>query len=147
MEEWVGTAGVTSCKLQPSVPQKSTMTDENKYSYDFLYRWIQYREVTVDFWTKQHILLGTNTLLFEYIMLTFPVFHPHLCVQPRPHWTKTDFVLGSMGQGIAMFLAGEMSRLAINSSNVFKAPQFGAAAASIAIILTFVFAAKWLTVP
>jgi hypothetical protein len=34
-----------------------------------------------------------------------------------------DFVLGSMGQGIAMFLAGEMSRLAIDSSDVFKAPK------------------------
>jgi hypothetical protein len=47
-----------------------------------------------------------------------------------------------MGQGIAMFLAGEMSRLAIDSSDVFKAPQFGAAVASMAIIFTFVFGAK-----
>ncbi|KAH8753938.1 hypothetical protein BGZ57DRAFT_929080 [Hyaloscypha finlandica] len=54
---------------------------------------------------------------------------------------------GSMGQGIAIFLAGEMSSLAIDSSDVFKAPQFRAAAASMAIILPFVFGATWLTVP
>jgi hypothetical protein len=35
-----------------------------------------------------------------------------------------------------MFLAGEMSRLAINNSDAFKALQYGAAAAFMAFIFT-----------
>ncbi|KAE9363916.1 general substrate transporter [Stipitochalara longipes BDJ] len=54
---------------------------------------------------------------------------------------------GSVGQGVAMFLAGGMSRLAINSSDPSKASQYGAAAASMIFIFTFIFGATWLTVP
>ncbi|PMD50718.1 uncharacterized protein K444DRAFT_648512 [Hyaloscypha bicolor E] len=44
---------------------------------------------------------------------------------------------GTIGQGIAIFLAGEMSRLAINNSDAFKALQYGAAAAFMAFIFTW----------
>ncbi|CZR62174.1 probable transporter (major facilitator superfamily) [Phialocephala subalpina] len=57
---------------------------------------------------------------------------------------------GSIGQGIAMFLAGGMSKLAsdaTNSGDTAKAAQYGAAAASFVFIFTFVFGATWLTVP
>tara|TARA_R110002060_G_scaffold24866_9_gene33892 strand:- start:1456 stop:1815 length:360 start_codon:yes stop_codon:yes gene_type:complete len=49
-----------------------------------------------------------------------------------------------------MFLAGGMSRLAENATNAgdtAKASQYGAAAASMIFIFTFVFGATWLTVP
>lgn len=46
-----------------------------------------------------------------------------------------------------MFLAGGMSRLAINSSDPSQASQYGAAAASMIFIFTFIFGATWLTVP
>lgn len=49
-----------------------------------------------------------------------------------------------------MFLAGGLSRLAINatnSGNTSHAASYGAAAASFIFIFTFVFGATWLTVP
>ncbi|GIC84515.1 putative MFS monosaccharide transporter [Aspergillus udagawae] len=57
---------------------------------------------------------------------------------------------GSVAQGIAMFLAGGFSRLAINAreaGDVSKASSYGAAAASMIFIFTSVFGATWLTVP
>jgi hypothetical protein len=49
-----------------------------------------------------------------------------------------------------MFLAGGLSRLAINATNsgdTSHAASYGAAAASFIFIFTFVFGATWLTVP
>jgi hypothetical protein len=57
---------------------------------------------------------------------------------------------GSVGQGIAMFLAGGMARLGIDATaagDTAKASQYGAAAASMIFIFTSVFGATWLTVP
>ncbi|KMU86956.1 quinate permease [Coccidioides immitis H538.4] len=57
---------------------------------------------------------------------------------------------GSTGQGIAMFLAGGFARLAINATeagDASKASRYGAAAAAMIFIFTFVFGATWLTVP
>ncbi|MCJ1307589.1 hypothetical protein MMC25_001236 [Agyrium rufum] len=57
---------------------------------------------------------------------------------------------GSVGQGIAMALAGGFSRLGINArdaGDVSKADAYGAAAVSMVYIFTFVFGATWLTVP
>ncbi|KAF2815419.1 general substrate transporter [Mytilinidion resinicola] len=57
---------------------------------------------------------------------------------------------GAIGQGIAMFLAGGMSRLGINArdaGNIDFANSYGAAAASFVFIFTSVFGATWLTVP
>ncbi|KAL2810370.1 general substrate transporter [Aspergillus granulosus] len=57
---------------------------------------------------------------------------------------------GAIGQGIAMFLAGGFSRLAIDareSGNLARANSFGAAAASMVFIFTAIFGATWLTVP
>ncbi|EED18576.1 MFS monosaccharide transporter, putative [Talaromyces stipitatus ATCC 10500] len=57
---------------------------------------------------------------------------------------------GAVAQAIAMFLAGGLSRLAINASAVgdaSKASSYGAGAASMIFIYTAAFGATWLTVP
>ncbi|KAJ5965616.1 hypothetical protein N7481_012330 [Penicillium waksmanii] len=57
---------------------------------------------------------------------------------------------GSVVQGIAMFLAGGFSRLAINAKadgDMGQASSYGAAAASMIFIFTSTFGATWLTVP
>jgi hypothetical protein len=57
---------------------------------------------------------------------------------------------GSVGMGIAMFLAGGMSRGGLNATaagNDAAASAYGIAAASFVYIFTFVFGATWLTVP
>lgn len=52
---------------------------------------------------------------------------------------------GAVVMGISMFLAGGLSRAAINNPD--KAAQFGAAAASFTFIFTAGFGATWLTIP
>ncbi|KAF2137046.1 uncharacterized protein K452DRAFT_291961 [Aplosporella prunicola CBS 121167] len=57
---------------------------------------------------------------------------------------------GAVGQGIAMFLAGGMSRAALNAreaGDASAASSYGAAAASFVFIFTSIFGATWLTVP
>ncbi|GIZ41343.1 hypothetical protein CKM354_000464900 [Cercospora kikuchii] len=57
---------------------------------------------------------------------------------------------GSVGMGIAMFLAGGMSRGGIDAraaGNESSATSYGIAAASFVFIFTSVFGATWLTVP
>ncbi len=56
---------------------------------------------------------------------------------------------GSVGQGIAMFLVAGLSTGGLNataSGDAQAAAKWGAAAASMLIIYTFVFGATWLTV-
>ncbi|VUC34880.1 unnamed protein product, partial [Clonostachys rosea] len=57
---------------------------------------------------------------------------------------------GSVGQAIAMFLVGGLSRGGLDAraaGNVDAANQWGAAAASMVYLYTFIFGATWLTVP
>jgi xanthine/uracil permease len=57
---------------------------------------------------------------------------------------------GSVGMGIAMFLAGGMSKGGIDAKaagNDAAASAYGIAAASFVFLFTFVFGATWLTVP
>ncbi|KAF3008212.1 hypothetical protein E8E14_009090 [Neopestalotiopsis sp. 37M] len=57
---------------------------------------------------------------------------------------------GSVGQGIAIFLVGGLSRGGLDataSGHTASATSFGAAAAAMVFIYTFVFGATWLTVP
>ncbi|KFZ18434.1 hypothetical protein V501_01211 [Pseudogymnoascus sp. VKM F-4519 (FW-2642)] len=57
---------------------------------------------------------------------------------------------GSVGQGIAMFLVGGLSRGGLdarNGGNINNANQWGAAAATMIYVYTFIFGATWLTVP
>ena len=52
---------------------------------------------------------------------------------------------GAVGQGLAMFLAGAFSRLALDHPE--HAAQFGGAGAFSVFLFTFVFGATWLTIP
>ncbi|KAK7398611.1 hypothetical protein QQX98_012020 [Neonectria punicea] len=57
---------------------------------------------------------------------------------------------GSVGQAIAMFLVGGLSRGGLDAradGNIGVANQWGAAAASTVYLYTFIFGATWLTVP
>jgi hypothetical protein len=57
---------------------------------------------------------------------------------------------GSVGQGIAMALAGGFSYLgqqATNDGDLSKATSYGIAAVSMVFLFTFIFGATWLTVP
>ncbi|KAG6356112.1 hypothetical protein INS49_015497 [Diaporthe citri] len=57
---------------------------------------------------------------------------------------------GSVGQGIAMFLVGGLSRAGLDAraqGNIDTANQWGATAASFVFVYTFIFGATWLTVP
>ena len=57
---------------------------------------------------------------------------------------------GSVGQGIALFLAGGFSRVAINAKAVgdtHKASMVGNAGVAMVYLFTFIFGATWLTVP
>ncbi|KAI9842472.1 MAG: hypothetical protein M1837_007141 [Sclerophora amabilis] len=92
---------------------------------------------------KSQWIAGLNNTL--YMLSTF------ICVftldRIGRRWTLW---WGSVGQGIAMFLAGGMSRIAQDNDavgDVAKAGQYGAASAAMVYIFTFVFGATWLTVP
>ncbi|KAG4432203.1 hypothetical protein IFR05_012326 [Cadophora sp. M221] len=118
MQEWVGIAGVTV--YAPTIFRMAGFDTEKS-------QWIS----------------GLNNIFYMFSTL--------ICVftldRIGRRWT---LYWGSVGQGIAMFLAGGMSRLAENATNAgdtAKASQYGAAAASMIFIFTFVFGATWLTVP
>ncbi|KAL2060873.1 hypothetical protein VTL71DRAFT_8925 [Oculimacula yallundae] len=118
MQEWVGIAGVTV--YAPTIFRMAGFAAEKS-------QWIS----------------GLNNIFYMFSTL--------ICVftldRIGRRWT---LYWGSVGQGIAMFLAGGMSRLAKNATDAgdtTKAAQYGAAAASMIFIFTFVFGATWLTVP
>jgi MFS family permease len=118
LQEWVGIAGVTI--YAPTIFRIAGFDTEKS-------QWIS----------------GLNNIFYMFSTL--------ICVftldRIGRRWT---LYWGSVGQGIAMFLAGGMSRLGINATNAgetMKASQYGAAAASMIFIFTFVFGATWLTVP
>ena len=57
---------------------------------------------------------------------------------------------GAVGQAIAMFLVGGFCRLGLDASasgNSSSASNWGAAAAAMVFLYTFIFGASWLTVP
>ncbi|GAB1215085.1 hypothetical protein ATERTT37_004268 [Aspergillus terreus] len=91
--------------------------------------------------TKSQWISGLNNVFYMFATL--------ICVftldRIGRRWT---LYWGSVGQGIAMFLAGGFSRLAIDAradGSLSRASSFGAAAASMVFIFTSVFGATWLT--
>lgn len=93
--------------------------------------------------SKTQWLSGLNNIIYMFSTL--------ICVftldRIGRRWT---LYWGSVGQGIAMFLVGGFSRLGLNaetSGNGGVASKYGAAAAAMVILYTFVFGATWLTVP
>ncbi|EHY57952.1 MFS-type transporter oryC [Exophiala dermatitidis] len=92
---------------------------------------------------KAQWLSGLNNVL--YMLSTF------ICVLTLDRiGRRKTLYWGSVAQGIAMFLVGGLSAEGLNAttegrSSVAKA--YGAAAAAMVILYTFVFGATWLTVP
>lgn len=85
---------------------------------------------------KSNWLSGLNNIF--YMLSTL------VAVFTLDRWgRRISLYWGAVGQGIAIFLAGGMSRLAQNTGN----NQYGAASAAFVFIYTFVFGATWLTVP
>ncbi|KAI9796141.1 MAG: hypothetical protein M1833_006479 [Piccolia ochrophora] len=90
-----------------------------------------------------------KTMWLSGLNVIFYMFSTLICVftldRIGRRWT---LYWGSVGQGIAMFLAGGFSRLAQNAGPETSAGQsYGAASASMVFLFTFVFGATWLTVP
>ncbi|KAF5865572.1 hypothetical protein ETB97_003416 [Aspergillus alliaceus] len=118
MQEWVGIAGVT------------------------IYAPVIFRMAGFDT-EKSQWVSGLNNIFYMFSTL--------ICVftldRIGRRWT---LYWGSAGQAIAMFLAGGFSYLckqANAAGDASKASSYGAAAASMVFIFTFIFGATWLTVP
>lgn len=85
---------------------------------------------------KSNWLSGLNNVFYMFSTL--------VAVFTLDRWGRRfSLYWGAIGQAIALFLAGGMSRLAANTGN----QQYGAAAAAFVIIYTCIFGATWLTVP
>src|ERR1700738_5202263 len=88
---------------------------------------------------------------FQYHKLTPSQFSTLICVFTLDKIGRRNTLYwGSIGQGIAMALAGAFARIGQNATdagNTSTASQYGAAAASMIFIFTYVFGATWLTVP
>jgi hypothetical protein len=105
----------------------------------------------MDIRSQQHLLHGISLLFFPHSttwLIDFQ-FSTLICVftldRISRRWT---LYWESIGQGVSMFLAGGLSRLAINATNLGNtshAASYGAAAASFIFIFTFVFGATWLS--
>ncbi|KAG9119865.1 hypothetical protein FRC07_004897 [Ceratobasidium sp. 392] len=89
---------------------------------------------------KSNLLAGVNNI--TYMLSTLVAVYTLDKIGRR--WT---LYWGSVGQGIAMFLAGGFSRLTFDAAGTAKQSQYGAAAAFFVFLYTFVFGATWLTVP
>ncbi|KAJ5469641.1 hypothetical protein N7539_009259 [Penicillium diatomitis] len=93
--------------------------------------------------TKSQWISGLNNIFYMFATLVCVFTLDRIGRRWTLYW-------GSVVQGIAMFLAGGFSRLAINAreaGNVSSASSYGAAAASMIFIFTSTFGATWLTVP
>ncbi|KAJ5296867.1 multicopper oxidase [Penicillium atrosanguineum] len=93
--------------------------------------------------TKSQWISGLNNVFYMFATLVCVFTLDRIGRRWTLYW-------GSVVQGIAMFLAGGFSRLAINAKaagNISSASSYGAAAASMIFIFTSTFGATWLTVP
>ena len=136
MQEWVGIAGVTV--YAPTIFSIAGFDSMKS-------QWISGLN-NIFYMVCQHVLFSS----FSRANLGIQ-FATLICVftldRIGRRWT---LYWGSVVQGIAMFLAGGFSRLAINAKadgNMGSASPYGAAAASMIFIFTSTFGATWLTVP
>lgn len=138
VQEWVGIAGVTV--YAPSTPfpfhPKNKTAKTNTFSAAIF-------GIAGFGSQKAGWLSGLNdtTYMFATLICVFTLD------RIGRRWT---LYWGAVGQGIAMFLLGGMSRAGLNASargDVSSANAFGAAAASFVFIYTAIFGATWLTVP
>ncbi|KAH7063577.1 general substrate transporter [Macrophomina phaseolina] len=93
--------------------------------------------------TKSQWISGLNNIFYMFSTLVCVFTLDRIGRRWTLYW-------GSVGQGIAMFLAGGMARGGLDAraaGNTSAAESYGAAAASFVFIFTSVFGATWLTVP
>lgn len=139
VQEWVGIAGVTVCKSEPGTfpfLSRRPITDDHADAPTIF-------SIAGFDATKSAWISGLNNIFYMFATL--------ICVftldRIGRRWT---LYWGAAAQGIAMFLAGGMSRLGSDAralGNTAQASAYGAAAASFVFIFTSVFGATWLTVP
>ncbi|EEP81288.1 conserved hypothetical protein [Uncinocarpus reesii 1704] len=127
MQEWVGIAGVTIYRMQ-------VLTDHSPDA-PTIFRIAGFGVM------KSQWISGLNKIFYMVENMISTLICVFTLDRIGRRWT---LYWGSVGQEIAMFLAGGFARIAINATNAgdaSKASQFGAAAASMIFIFTF------LTVP
>ncbi|KAB2575309.1 Sugar transporter STL1 [Lasiodiplodia theobromae] len=93
--------------------------------------------------TKSQWISGLNNIFYMFSTLVCVFTLDRIGRRWTLYW-------GSVGQGIAMFLAGGMARAGLNAraaGNISVAESYGAASAAFVFIFTSVFGATWLTVP
>ena len=137
MQEWIGIAGVTI--YAPTIFRIAGISSKN----------VQWISGLNDIFYMVRIFFRRPTQ--SNGSLTQIQFSTLICVftldRIGRRWT---LYWGSVGQGIAMFLAGGFSRLGINATaagDTAMASHYGNAAVSMVYLFTFVFGATWLTVP
>lgn len=150
MESLVSQSVRHCCQGQPLV-YDSSLTDVSRCPDYFQHCRVRFDEKPVDQWSEQHFLHGASpsSQNLRLCLIAILQFATLICVftldRIGRRWT---LYWGSVAQGIAMFLAGGFSRLAINAreaGDASKASSYGAAAASMIFIFTSVFGATWLT--
>ncbi|PVH76950.1 MFS transporter [Cadophora sp. DSE1049] len=93
--------------------------------------------------SKTQWLSGLNNIIYMFSTLICVFTLDRIGRRKTLYW-------GSVGQGIAMCLVGGLSTGGLKATaagNIDNANQWGAAAAAMVFLYTFVFGATWLTVP
>lgn len=93
--------------------------------------------------SKTQWVAGLNNIFYMFATLICVYTIDRIGRRKTLYW-------GSVGQGIAMFLVGGLSRAGLDArsdGSIDVANQWGAAAASMVYLYTFIFGATWLTVP
>lgn len=132
MQEWIGIAGVTICKLSQLTdrcPLHSLLIVIHQDAND-IFRQAQYSS------QKARWIAGVNDITYMVCSETsLPLVYAEM---PKLSTLVAVFTLDHLGRrkslfwgscimGVSLFLSGDLSRLAINNPD--QAPQFGAAAA------------------
>ncbi|KAG8729706.1 hypothetical protein FRC12_020778 [Ceratobasidium sp. 428] len=136
VQEWVGIAAVTvyAPRIFSGGSSKLSRVIWPKFLTSFTVTGAGYTQ------NKSNLLAGVNNI--TYMLSTLVAVYTLDKIGRR--WT---LYWGSVGQGIAMFLAGGFSRLTFDAAGTAKQSQYGAVAAFFVFLYTFVFGATWLTVP
>ena len=135
MQEWTGIAGVTVCESALAFPSAFALTIDADAPTIFKIAGFDSK--------KSAWFSGLNNIFYMFSTLICIFTLDRIGRRMTLYW-------GSVGQGIAMILAGAMmaeGTRATADQNTLQANQYGAAAASFIVLYTFVFGATWLTVP
>jgi MFS family permease len=143
MQKWVGITAVVICKSVValkcllSLEKGVRLTTSSITDQPTIFRLAGYSSA------KSQLLSGVNTITYMISTLICVFSLDRIGRRWALYW-------GSIAQGITMFLLGGFIQLSINAQKAGDAnllANYGAAAASMVFIFTFVFGATWLTVP